>query len=463
MYKKTRRYWVINGKRTINGRTVRASDPGAVKGEEIDLGYFFQLDGKEISCGPNKEAAEAIKARLLLQKLESERGVPNFLVFHKLEIQKLIQEYLDNPVLGKIIDGKSDKHLRRAKKVFKEVMDANKWEKVKDLTSEGLIRFINKKLKNENPKDKSTRFGRKTANHWIGYWISFGIWLEKKKYVSKNPFSDIKKFTSDEVEEDRRLVRRRFTDDELLVLFNNTPLLKTRIMMSGVDRTMLYIVAALTGFRVSELGSLIPEDFLLDRPIPVIRLLGKNSKNRKTVEQIVFKRLVPELKKYLAGKLKGKPVWDLSKPSRKSKLAIVLRRDYADIKSKNPELAAGLFETNPLSQIDFHAFRVTFSTMLAEKIDFSAVQRLSRHGDYKTTDKIYVKLQKDFLQEELETALKGKFCHPFVTGHDRKPVELHVPRMDRVVRLVKRFAFSLSPDAGSVFMKKLGLNFNQDR
>jgi integrase len=459
MYHKSRKFWRVDGKRTINGRAVRRTDPGAVQDKNAQsLGFFVKIKGKEVFLGKTKSKAQAIEAQLKSQKFESKRGVPDYLVYHQKDIEELLNEYFSNTALiNQTKKSKTEKHIQRAKLVFSTVIAGTGWVIIKDISSDGLIKVINNKLANDDSKRKSARFGKKTANHWLGFWISFGKWLEKRRYVFKNPLSDIQKFSEEDLEEDRRLVRRRFSDEELLALFQYTPTLKVRLRLTGEDRSMLYKLAAVTGFRAGELAALTPEMFFLDEPVPFVELKGKHAKNGKTVEQVILSHFVWELKDYLHKKAKEKPVWDISSPTHRTKLVRVLRRDFSDIKAKFPEHTTGLFDSNASAQIDFHALRTTFSTMLAETLQSSVLKKLARHSDIRTTEKHYIKHGNAFLQSQLESALGDRMCSNNFTPAERNPRELDEPKIDRAIQLIQKFMKGLSPYEYSVFAKKLRL------
>ena len=464
MYRKFRSHWRVDGKRVINGRAVRASDPGAVKDEVTQfIGYFVKVNYREFYLGKTKEKAKLIEAKLKSQYLEAKRGVPNYLVYHNKPISELIEEYFSTSKVGGCLGNpKTEKQSRRAKLIFDTVISGKGWVFLKDLNSSGLIQAVGKKLEENQTHTRGKRFGKKTANHWIGCWIAFGKWLEGRNYVLKNLFSDVKKFSERELEMDRRLVRRRFSDEELAILFEHTPSLNVRLKMTGLDRAMLYKFASITGFRVGEIASLKPENFVLDQPIPVVKLHGRYAKNGKTVEQVLLNGFVPELQKYLAGKASGKPVWDISGATQKTKLVRVLRRDFGDIKAKIPEQASGLFQTDAMAQLDFHSLRTTFSTNLSESLQSSVLKRLARHSDIRTTDKFYIKHESRFLHSQLESALGGKMGYSFLHLNQRDSVDLKEPKVERAFNLFRKILRCLNPMESQNFMKKLGFSALQE-
>ncbi|MGQ9915172.1 MAG: hypothetical protein ACUVQQ_12585, partial [Thermogutta sp.] len=70
--------------------------------------------------------------------------------------------------------------------------------------------------------------------------------------------------------------------------------------MHGPDRAMLYIVAAWTGFRKAEIGSLTLRSLRLDDDPPTATVAACYSKHRRQDTQILHPELVRQLKAWLA-------------------------------------------------------------------------------------------------------------------------------------------------------------------
>jgi integrase len=71
------------------------------------------------------------------------------------------------------------------------------------------------------------------------------------------------------------------------------------------------LLGAVTGFRRTELAVLLPEDFDLDGPRPVVRLGAYRTKNGQDAEQPLLVTVAAELKMWLVGKALRKPVFAL--------------------------------------------------------------------------------------------------------------------------------------------------------
>src|SRR4029077_12467157 len=77
----------------------------------------------------------------------------------------------------------------------------------------------------------------------------------------------------------------------------------------GKDRRMLYIVAASSGFRCSELASLTPESFDLASDSPCVVVEAAYSKRRRRDTQPLPRELAPVLLAWLQNKPARQVLW----------------------------------------------------------------------------------------------------------------------------------------------------------
>ena len=121
--------------------------------------------------------------------------------------------------------------------------------------------------------------------------------------------------------------------------------------LTGPDRAMLYIVAANTGLRASELASLTPESFELNCEMPTVRCLGGYTKNGEEAVLPLRPDVTAMLHEWLADRPTYRRLWDGDWASRR-RGSTMIRVDLtaADI---DYEDASGRVA-------DFHALRHTF-------------------------------------------------------------------------------------------------------
>jgi excisionase family DNA binding protein len=238
-------------------------------------------------------------------------------------------------------------------------------------------------------KGKARRFPRKTVealldrrgqglsgqtlNYYRAHLRSFGNWLTKARRLGENPFRHME---AEKTTMDRRHDRKELSAEELgRVLSAARTSLKSYRGLTGPDRFHLYATAAGTGFRASALGSLTPESFDLDGAVPTVTLAARNAKNRKTQVQPIPSDLAELLRKYLADKTPGQPVWG-GTWAKDRRGAQMLRCDLE---------VAGIAYTSEghdgVLFTDFHSLRHSYLTLGGRAgIDLRTLQELAGHS-----------------------------------------------------------------------------------
>jgi hypothetical protein len=141
---------------------------------------------------------------------------------------------------------------------------------------------------------------------------------------------------------------------------------------------LLYAVAASTGFRRDELGSLTPASFRLDADPPTIVCEAGYTKNHEEAEQPIPDTLVGVLRPWLASKAPGKPVFHPL--SQKTGLMLALDLKRAGIKPEDEQDRV----------VDMHSLRHGYITTLAKAgTPLKTLQTLARHSDPKLTLNVY--------------------------------------------------------------------------
>jgi integrase len=128
------------------------------------------------------------------------------------------------------------------------------------------------------------------------------------------------------------------------------------------ERSAVYRVAATTGLRRSEIGSLVWRD--VDLKNGFITIQASSAKNRKTAILPIPEGTVEALAALKGGAFESDSVF---------KTLPNMRTFYKDLKR------SGLQKTKKFEGIDFHALRATFATSLARAgVMLTQAQRLMR-------------------------------------------------------------------------------------
>lgn len=257
------------------------------------------------------------------------------------------------------------------------MVDKLKYKHVRDIKEEEvratIISFTEKPPKTRNRYRRLKPLNLTTCNHYLSKCRSFTIWLVDHDRLEKDPLRKLKRWNA---KNDARHPRRPLSPDELRKLLVVTRTQPQYRDVTGEDRVFLYWCACVSGLRKSELSSIIPESFDLERR--EVTVLSAHTKNSETAVQPLPADLVEALKPWLASKPAGQPVW----PGTWAERAVVMLR--ADLRT------AGIPYCTPAGYADFHSFRHTFITWLgAAGTPVKVVQELARHSDAQMTLNVY--------------------------------------------------------------------------
>lgn len=277
-------------------------------------------------------------------------------------------------------EGLTGNHVRQLARSLERVMERAGWRWLADVSEDGLHAAM------AGLSAASRRRGGWSAasrNHCLVAWGAFCRWAVRDGRLAANPLANVRAVR---VEGFRTFHRRALTRTEAERLLVATAAGPEAAGMAGPERAMLYRLALVTGFRRGELASLTPGSFRLDMSTPAVELQAKAAKSRTRAQQPLPPWIVPELRRWLAGRPRGGLLW----PGLPACLSDVVRAD-AD--------AAGI----PLvdqdgARLDFHALRHTFGTWLAlAGVTPQAAQRLMRHQSIHLTMRVYTHLGLDEL------------------------------------------------------------------
>ena len=138
-----------------------------------------------------------------------------------------------------------------------------------------------------------------TYNHYLKAAKQFTRWLVRDRRTPTDPLAHLSRLN---VRTDRRHDRRALSEEEFKRLIEAARGGKPVEGISGPDRAMLYILAAWTGFRKGEIGSLTLRSLKLDDDPPTATVAACYSKHRREDTQVLHPELVRQLREWLATK-----------------------------------------------------------------------------------------------------------------------------------------------------------------
>ncbi len=217
-------------------------------------------------------------------------------------------------------------------------------------------------------------FGAETVNSYIRAVKGFVRWLWRDGRAREHALVHLATTKGD-----LRHPRRALTPDEAGRVVLAAEAGEEHRGLSARDRAMLYRVALGTGYRASELRSLVPERFNLEADPPTITCKACYTKNKKQAVQPIAQSLADLLRPWLARKPRGKAVFER------------LPHEAADMLKIDLEAAGIPYETDS-GVVDFHALRAAYiSHLVSSGVSVKTCQTLARHANPSLTIGIYAK------------------------------------------------------------------------
>jgi len=328
-------------------KTYRGPKGGLKRAKTWTVRFYVNGRRFERSLGTRDKTAAEMKAAALIRAEELRAaGIETHHEVRDVALRDLVDEY-EGELLRR---GRTKRHVQvvasRLRKLTSRVASLT------HLTPERIRRSLGR-----------LQVSPRTMNFYRQALHQFFVWLVQEGRWATNPVDAIP--TVRVVEPTR--VRRALTDDELAALLAATP----------EPRDALYLMAARTGLRRSELRALTWDDVDLDEGLVTVR--ARSAKNRKHEVQPLTPATVDRLRILSENADPGAPVFTCNPRVE------VLKKDLA---------AAGIaFETSE-GVVDFHALRATYGTSLARAgVTLALAQKLMRHSTPVLTANVYTKLE----------------------------------------------------------------------
>jgi integrase len=354
-------------------RQLQAIGVHVEKVTELTKKYYIRIRVggrvRDVPGHTDRDATIAKAAKLIRQSELEDAGVLLPADRHATEPwEPHLDEYLTNMRYHRCTKG----HIRTSRYRITTLLQLAGARRLCDITADRILAAITE-LRRQG-------LSIQTTNHYLANLKAFCNWLVREDKMLANPLVKIKKQNP---ETDIRRKRDPFTEDELRKLILVTEASNvTRCGLAGPDRAALYLLAASTGLRASELASLTAANLRLDATPPVVVVQASYTKNRQQATQ----PLPPETADYLRRWL-GRRRSSTKKlfPGRWTPNAVrMLAQDCRQ---------AGIPTETDSGRRDFHSLRYFYATMLAKQgANLQTAQALMRHSDPKLTSRIYTRL-----------------------------------------------------------------------
>jgi site-specific recombinase XerC len=182
--------------------------------------------------------------------------------------RKPVHAHLDEFAAALSAKASDPKHVRQTRVYAARVIDLS--------DVRGISRLVPSTVMSALGTLRDRGLSARTLNAHLTAVKQFARWLHRDGRCLDNPLTGLARMPE---AADRRLIRRPLETTELRKLIDSVRAAPPWQGLSGPDRSMLYMIAAATGFRRSELASLMPASFRLAATPPVIVCEAAYTKN----------------------------------------------------------------------------------------------------------------------------------------------------------------------------------------
>jgi integrase len=343
-------------------------------------GRFRDEHGVErrVPLAADKGAAQAMLAELVRKVERRVAGLEDPFDVHRrtqlVDHLVVFRHYLE----GK---GNTEKHARLTSFRAQAVIDGCRFKLISDVTPSAVIEW----LRNERLAD---RIGIQSSNYYLACVKAFLAWMVKDGRTDRNPLAHLSGMNA---KVDVRRERRSLPPDEFALFLEAARTGKPRRKVKGDDRAMLYLLAASSGFRCSELASLMPVSFALGGDSPCVTVEAAYSKRRREDMQPLPRDVATVLANWLQGKPAQKLLWPGDWTNHAAKMVkadLAAARDAWINKAPTPAEKKAREESSALAfrdaadrVFDFHALRHQYvSNLAAAGVHPKIAQTLARHS-----------------------------------------------------------------------------------
>jgi integrase/recombinase XerD len=364
-------------------------------------GQFKDANGKlkRVPLAIDKTAAQAMLNQIV-QRVEREKAglVDPTEDQRKRPLADHIKEfesYLANR-------GVTPKQTKETITQLKRMVTDRRWRMICDVSAGGALEFLGQ-LRRDG-------LSAQTYNHYLKAAKQFTPWLVRDR---RTPLDSLAHLSRLNVRTDRRHDRRALSTAEFEHLLTAARTGKSVEGIAGSDRAMLYVLAAWTGFRKGELGSLTLRSLRLDDDPPTATVDACYSKHRREDRQVLHPELVRQLRAWLETKknvhpnLPLFPISDrvpggvLRKTHKMMETGIKTARDAWLKEAKTAGERKRRLDSDFLCYCnhdglfaDFHSLRHLFITSLERAgVSPKMAQTLARHSDIRLTLGVYTHIE----------------------------------------------------------------------
>jgi len=318
----------------------------------------YRLEGdfavKEVALGTSDKQTAEKKLRDVIKEKERERAGIIAPASQRVAAKTPLHDHLQD-FLGDLRSLKRDvEYIERLETRINRLLTECRWTFAQDISGDSFGLW----------RSHQESFAPKTLNDHLDAVRALLNWMIDRQRIITNPLARVKKVDT----RGKQQERRAFAKDEFVAL----------LKAANPNRRLVYLTAAYTGLRKSELIGLVWGDIRFETDHAYIWARAVTTKDSKDAALPLHPQLAAMLKE-------ARPVnAALNTPvfPKMRDISHAIRRDIE---------RGGIERIDTMGRkLDFHALRYTFATNLAVKgANQRTTQELMRHSDPKLTAKVY--------------------------------------------------------------------------
>lgn len=343
---------------------------------ESECYYVFYTDHqgrrKSIKGTTDLEATSRLARQVQEREERLKRGEPADNVAGQIDALSA-GDLIDGYLRGLERKGASASHVKIVGYQLRRLERELDWLTARQVLHSDPREWLSRLLKTNTPS---------SHNHYVRVLRAFGRFVAREYQLDRVPFRDL-----DARNENLGVRRRRRTLDadqlEALIAATRDKPHARGDKLPPLTRSMLYRVAAGTGFRASECSHLTRECFRFDADVPYVSLPAELNKNRTSIPVPLSRMLVAAVREWIEGHAMVAKLFPGRWAAGRHGSAMLAK----DLKH------AGIERVTPEGQFDFHSLRGQFLTgLILAGVDPIRVQKIGRLSSVHLLAKHYAKL-----------------------------------------------------------------------
>jgi len=259
---------------------------------------YRDADGiiRRVTGYTDRPATDQLAARLERQAARQQEGMGSGYDEH---LRRPLAEHLDDFEKALAAKGNTADYVKLTVTRIRTLTAGCKFQRIGDIRASRVAEWL--------AEQREQGLSVQTSNAYLTGIKGFCRWLVRDRRAPDTPLAHLQ---GGNVKTDRRHDRRELSLEELQRVLQAARQSEVTCQgFSGIDRAALYATACGTGFRASELASLLPESFDLNTDPPTATVGAGYTKNKRLVVQPLPPDLADLLRAFITDKPAGQPVW----------------------------------------------------------------------------------------------------------------------------------------------------------